>query len=338
MIDRGRRTFLITISALGAAPSVSRWLRTAGGPTVRPYAEQDRLAVEAMVRARFAGDHPLMIERSLSLHLPGPVGGPWHRTVVADQDGTVVGVGSAIGMPWHPRILLTDVMVAEAMRRRGIGTALLEQVRTEGRSAADRKLFSQIRPSSAGALAFANARGFRNVMRSRMWRFDPDDPAIRAWAEKAIVGAHGYRIEAVVESTDPRVGRAIRDLYEWMHAGWNPLGPVSAAEFSATFGPRIIPGSAVLAFRGDSVVGVANLLRAPTMPTMRPFISMVGPTDPKLPRAAELTAHLAALCIERARALGQGVEAEADDANIALGGVLERLPSIERNELLQLVG
>ncbi len=74
------------------------------------------------------------------------------------------------------------------------------------------------------------------------------------------------------------------------------------------------------------------------MPSMRPFISMVGPTDPNLPRAAELTAHLAALCVERARALGQGLEAEADDAHVALGGVLERLPSIETNQLLQFIG
>lgn len=279
-----------------------------------------------------------MIKRSLGLHIPAPAGGLWHRTVVAEQNGAVVGVGSAMGMAWHPRVLLTDVMVTEGARRRGIGTALLEQVRAEARSADQRKLFSQIRPSSTGARAFAQARGFRHLMRSRMWRFDPDDPTIRAWGDRAMEGDHGYRIDAAVESTDPRMGGAIRDLYDWMHADWNPLGPVSASEFSATFGPQILPGSAVLAFRGDTVVGVGNLLRSPSMPTMRPFISMVGPTDRDLPRAAQLTAHLAALCFGRARALGQGLEAEADDANAALGGVLERLPSVETNELLQLIG
>ncbi len=238
MPDYSRQTF----PSFGVAPSIPRWLRAAGAPTIRPYAESDRSAIEALVRARFGTDHPLMIKRSLSLHLPSPDGGPWHRTLVADQDGGVVGVGSAIGMPWHPRIVLADVMVAEAVRRRGIGTALLAQVRTEARSAGNQKLFSQIRPNSVGGRAFAEARGFRHVMRSRMWRFDPDDPAIRAWADRAMEGAHGYRIDDAVESTNPRVGSAIRDLYDWMHADWNPLGPVSASEVSAAFGPQIIPG------------------------------------------------------------------------------------------------
>jgi GNAT superfamily N-acetyltransferase len=278
-----------------------------------------------------------MRQRGLGLHLPSPNAGPWHRTIVAEQNGTIVGVGSAMGMPWHPGVLLTDVMVLESARRRGTGTALLARVRTEARSAGDQRLFGQIRPDWEGAGAFAKARGFTMVMRSRMWRFDPDEPSIRSWTDRVSHADHGYRIEAGVDPADPRVGKAIRDLYDWMHASWNPLGPVSAAQFSATFGPRIIAGSAVLAYRADAVAGVATLLRSPSMPSMRPFISMVGPTDPKLPRAAELTGHLAALCFERARALGQGLEAEADDAHVALAAELERLPSIATNELLQLV-
>jgi hypothetical protein len=141
-----------------------------------------------------------------------------------------------------------------------------------------------------------------------------------------------------VDSDDPRVGQAIRDLYDWMHAGWNPMGPVSAAQVGAAFGPDIVPGSAALAFRGDTIAGVANLLRTPGMPTMRPFVSMVGVTNPEIPRVAQLTEHLAAHSFERARTLGIGLEAEADDAHVHLALALERLPALETDQLLQFIG
>ena len=93
-----------------------------------------------------------------------------------------------------------------------------------------------------------------------------------------------------------------------------------------------------IAFRGDTIAGVANLLRTPGMPTMRPFVSMVGVTNPEIPRVAELTEHLAAHSFERARTLGIGLEAEADDAHVHLALALERLPALETDQLLQFIG
>jgi GNAT superfamily N-acetyltransferase len=279
-----------------------------------------------------------MRRRGLSFHLPGSAGGPWHRTIVAEERGSIVGVGSAIGMPWHPSVVLADVMVEETARRRGTGTALLERVRAEVRSVGNQRLCSQLRPHATAGKAFAAARGLRMVMRSRFWQFEPADARILAWIERASQSTHGYRILPNVDSADPRVGPAIRDLYDWMHAGWNPMGPISAAQVGAAFAPDIVPGTAALAFRGDKVIGVANLLRTPGMPTMRPFVSMVGVTNPELPHAAELTAHLAALSFEQARVLGIGLEAEADDAHVHLAAALERLPAVATNQLLQFIG
>jgi len=313
-------------------------LRAGRAPTFRPFAESDRAAIEALVAPRFANEHPLMRQRGLSFHLPGPAGGPWHRTIVAEEGDSLVGVGSAIGMPWHPGVVLADIMVAEPARRRGTGSALLERVRAEVRSVGSQKLCSQLRPHATAGRAFATARGLRMVMRSRFWRFDPEDPAIRDWIGRATKLDHGYRVDASVSSADPRVGQSIRDLYDWMHAGWNPMGPISAAQVGAAFGPNIVPGSVALAFQGDMVAGIANLSRSAGMPTMRPFVSMVGVTNPKLLKAAELTAHLAAHSFERARTLGLGLEAEADDAHVYLAAALERLPSVDTDQLLQYIG
>lgn len=305
--------------------------------TFRPFVESDRPGIEALLAPRFDNEHPLMRRRGYGLHLPDAAGGMWHRTIVAEEGGTIIGVGSAMEMSWHPHVRLADVMVGESARRRRVGSALLEGVREQVRAAGNEKLFGQIRPNSPGGREFAEARGFTMIMRSRFWRFDPADPAIRAWTQQATRLNHGYRVEPV-PATDPRVAQAIHDLYTWMHAGWNPLGPVSVATFEKSFGPNIVPGSAFLALREGIVAGVSNLSRSPSMPSMRPFVSMVGVTDPALPDAPALTSHLAALAFERAHALGKGLEAEADDAHVHLGDVLARLPSIGTDQLLQFAG
>ena len=53
---------------------------------------------------------------------------------------------------------------------------------------------------------------------------------------------------------------------------------------------------------------------------------------------AQLTEHLAAHSFERARTLGIGLEAEADDAHVHLALALERLPALETDQLLQFIG
>lgn len=255
---------------------------------------------------------------------------------MAQRDGALVGVASAMAQPWHPRFLLADVMVHESARRRGIGSTLLAALRQAIEKAGSTPLFAQIRPDSPGARPFAARQGFRLLMRSRQWRLDIESPRTRAWWQRALRGHHGYRIVAGVDPADPRFGAAIRDLYDWMHRRWNPLGSISAEQVGQAFGPNVVEGSALLAFRGATVVGVGSLSKTPSLPSMLPFLSMVGATLEDLPRARELTAHLAALCVERAASIGAGLEAEADDAHRDLAAELESLPFEDRRELVQL--
>ena len=122
-----------------------------------------------------------------------------------------------------------------------------------------------------------------------------------------------------------------------MHRDWYPLGDVSVAQFDQSFGPLILPGSAFLAAQDGRVVGVGCLMRARASgPPMRPLISMLGPTDPRLPHARELSADLVARCLGFARSREKEIEAEADDANTALVPVLEEMPATIVGELLQL--
>jgi hypothetical protein len=237
---------------------------------------------------------------------------------------------------WHPRFLLADVAVRESARRQRVGSTLLTALRQRIETVGSTPLFAQIRPDWPGARPFAARHGFRHLMRSRQWRLDLESPRTRAWWQRAQRGDHGYRIVAGVDPADPRFGAAIRDLYDWMHRRWNPLGSVSAAQFGQAFGPNVVEGSALLALHGTTVVGVGSLSRTRLLPAMLPFLSMVGATREDLPRARELTAHLAALCVERAASIGAGLEAEADDAHRDLAAELEALPFEDRRELLQL--
>jgi ribosomal protein S18 acetylase RimI-like enzyme len=117
---------------------------------VRPFASTDADATAAILDATYGGDRWLR-----SLH-EGSHGLPVERqhlrrsSLVAEIDGVVVGVGTISEGQRHPRRSWVGIDVAPAERRRGIGTALLDELR----SLSERPLCARGRLRTREQLAF----------------------------------------------------------------------------------------------------------------------------------------------------------------------------------------
>lgn len=78
---------------------------------------------------------------------------------------------------------LGDLAVDADHRRRGIGQALVEEVRSEARRRGVDRLYLQVRESNDSALALYEGAGFRQVgRRQRYYRSPREDALILAWA------------------------------------------------------------------------------------------------------------------------------------------------------------
>jgi len=144
-----------------------------------------------------------------ALYGPPASGDHWRFTVVAEDDGQPVGAALAFAPRWHGQRLWVSVEVPAGHRRRGVGTALLEAVRERCRDDG-RPLRAKVFAASPGG-AFAAARGFAVLQRSRTFRLPQDAP-----------GDHG---DLIVEAPAD-IAAAFLDFYVSSH-GWDPPGPMT---------------------------------------------------------------------------------------------------------------
>lgn len=98
---------------------------------------------------------------------------PWSRTIVAEHQGIPVAAGTVYETSLHNQRLWAYIEVAPDHRRKGIGTALLAQLKeaTTTSPSGVTALRGKTVPDASG-LAFATARGFTPAQRSRMVRVE----------------------------------------------------------------------------------------------------------------------------------------------------------------------
>jgi GNAT superfamily N-acetyltransferase len=139
------------------------------------------------------------------------------------------------------------VRVRPAARRRGVGSALLAALPERG-------LWGRVREGDDGSLAFATARGFREVNRDIevLLQVRPGDGGCREdiveLREEHLPGAYAVAAEATPETALPQV--AVAPSYEeWLHKERH-------SHRAATF----------VALDGDEVVGYAGLTLLDGMP------------------------------------------------------------------------
>ena len=274
---------------------------------IRPYREDDEPAVAGLLHASWPDD-PVMVEISSQHRVDAEddEGRSW-RTLVAEEGDEVVGVGSLVASARHPARYLFVAAVAPERRRRGLGSALLADLR----SCADaRPLQARVRESDEPGIAFLRAHGFGPVMRSRTGVVDPGEVA--EWIERNAGGPlrHPSREEAA---------RFHEAAYAFEHASWSPVGERPLEESLRVFcGDSWLPESAVAA-----PTGVASLHGPPLAPSAGELFLIAGTTQPDEPALRALVASALAYAADR----GAAVSIEADEANPELWRILAELPA-----------
>lgn len=119
---------------------------------------EDIIDIVASERGRpYAGED---ITKALS---PGPPGG--HFAYVTVQDITDRLIGWLKAQPEgdstaSPESLVVNITVVPDLRRKGVGTAMLNHLIEEIRAIGVQDLRAQVRPDEESAIAFLSARGF----------------------------------------------------------------------------------------------------------------------------------------------------------------------------------
>lgn len=153
---------------------------------------------------------PLWVGQQHRFHGEPREGDRWRRTVVAEQDGAIVGAGSLLFNDLHPDRYPTSIEVAPTHRRLGLGRELLAEL-LELRPDRSRPLESKVREQAFDIRAFwAEARTYQ---RCACPVIDPDDPAVRAWILANAGSARGL-VDAAVH---------FAQLYRWLHQEWSPV-------------------------------------------------------------------------------------------------------------------
>jgi ribosomal-protein-alanine N-acetyltransferase len=138
--------------------------------TIEPMTEADVEAALAIDLASFPIDAtrtPELREKQLREEL----GRSWARLRVAKEGERIVGYL----LSWHvvDEIHLLDVAVDPAVRRRGIGRALVDDLLAYARARSASKVLLEVRASNAAALALYDRLGFSRV--NVRPRYYPDD-------------------------------------------------------------------------------------------------------------------------------------------------------------------
>ncbi|HET7572082.1 MAG TPA: GNAT family N-acetyltransferase [Gaiellaceae bacterium] len=274
---------------------------------IRPYREADGPAVDALLAAAWPDD-PVMAEISSQHRVDGEDGeGRSWRTLVADEAGTVAGVGSLVASARHPSRYFCVVAVAPERRRRGLGWALLAGLRSGGDG---RPLQARVRASDEAGLAFLRAHGFGSLMRSRTGVVDPGEAT--EWIERNAGGP-------LRRPSREEAARLHEAAYAFEHASWSPVAERPLEESLRLFcGESWLPESA-----GAAATGIASLHGPPLAPSTDELFLIAGTWLPGEPALRALVAAAFAHARER----GATVSIEADEANRALWRILGELPA-----------
>lgn len=158
---------------------------------------------------------------------------PWQRTVVAEDHGIPVAVGTVYETTLHDRRLWAYAEVAPDHRRRGLGTRILRRLREEAEHAPSgvRELRTKVVPGSAGS-AFSQWAGLGSIQRTRMVRIEAGALPPQPLREDA-----DGRAEQAVEDLATgslELTRALWDFYVAVHQ-WDPPAEQSLGRVNRLF-------------------------------------------------------------------------------------------------------
>lgn len=288
---------------------------------IRSYREEDRSSVETLLVEAWPDDQVLREISSIHGEHLDTVD-RWRRSLVSLQRGEVTAVGTLLAGARHPTRIFVVIAVAPAYRRRGIGSALLAELR---RLSDGRPLLARVREDDPIGLGFADAHGFDVVMRSRVGVVDPADRRVEAWvaANSALV------VDRDLSRKELAV--AHEAAYRAEHESWSPVPRRPLAESLRLFcGDSWLRETAVAVRSESRIRAVAALHGPPLAPSENELFLIAGSASHD---AAALRTVVAAE-LDLARSSGAVLSIEADEANAALSVTLAELPATLEPTLL----
>jgi GNAT superfamily N-acetyltransferase len=285
---------------------------------LRRYAETDRVAIDGLVDA---DSDPLWVAQGHTLHGPHLDDGPrWRRTVVAEVDGRVVGAATVGSNRVHTGECNLAVEVAAAHRRRGIATALVENVRTLRREPVP--MASKLRPDDAAGIALLRHFGGRPYQTCPGLRPDPCAADITAWCEAASVPA-GVAVRPLSDLAAEHRRRLWVEQYLWVHERWAPADRAGLESLAAQLADAANPSTSFMAVRAREVDAIAWAFDEDDG-----SVGIVAETARRdTADGAALVAATLARCLLRLRDDGcRAAEIDGHDADPHLAPVLETFP------------
>ena len=243
----------------------------------RPFAPGDYEGYQALANLCYP-DYPGTVEETRHRDEIWDHSTYFMRRIVIEEAGRIVGSGDLNHAQWEfqPDKYHLDLKVDPAARRRGLGTALYEDLLVAARERKAIQLVVGVKESMADGLEFAVHRGFTETKRDWESRLDVNafDAAAFADAPKR-VGAHGVTITTLADelARDPE---AIRAVYELdcdcgrdvpMTDGFTPVA-FDLWRKEVLESPAATPDAYYIAVSPDGrYLGVSNLWRSLEDPT-----------------------------------------------------------------------
>jgi GNAT superfamily N-acetyltransferase len=255
----------------------------------------------------------------------------FRRSLIAVDDGRLIGVGTLWETWLHPRRWRVTMHVSPAYRRQGTGSLLLTLLRAMRPDT--RPLQTATRASDPDGCRFFKRHGFSLLMRTRRGTLHPaaavatiSDGARAAAARLEEAGHRFLTLPELPPRARPEVARLHAAIYHQDHA-WDPPVTLSDDDAAACFlaADDLIPGCLHLALAGPTPVAVASL-RSHPLPD-RVELGWVGVAPDHAPQATDLTLALTGRCLTQAAAQHCALAFEIDEAATHLWPLFEQLPA-----------
>lgn len=282
---------------------------------VRPFASDDTDAVRAIldvvyrddrwVRSLHEGSHGLAIDRPIF----------WRSSLVAELDGIVVGAGTISHLQRHPRRDWVAIDVAPPERRRGVGTALVDELR----GFTERPLCARARFEDQAGIAFLRRHGFGLLDRSWGGRFDP----------AAVV----ERLPEPTIGQPPTLDEAAAFFERWYCETHEFDAPTPwPLERAREFFCRDLVAGSLVGVRGDDggLIAAGSLIRTPGYDSGDELYLVWAGTLRTERRAGT---SIVAACAPFARKAGKAIRFEVNEANEGIRTALEQLGVLGEPEL-----
>ncbi|MCC7022974.1 MAG: hypothetical protein IT338_09110 [Thermomicrobiales bacterium] len=294
---------------------------------IRPWAEPDQLSVASLV-GREASTSPQLEVHGPDQDRPRP----FSRTLVAIDQGAILGVGTLWENALHPARWRVTLHGQRGFWTEGSAAALLAQLRALRPD--HRLLQTAMSALDASGREFVQQHGFAPLMRTRRGVLGPAAVprplAAEVDAAETRVAAAGYRVAPLaglegVQIPGDTLAHLHAELYRLGHQ-WDPVRPLSDEEATALFLDRreLLPEAMYLALAEKRPVAVASLRRSETSPHVE--LAWAGALPATTAHEGDLVVALVGRCLRHASAATWPVLCEVDEADTHLWRLLDRLP------------